>query len=266
MLFGPICGAAADRWSRKRCVVVADVLRAVAFGGVAVVGSFEATLALALLAGAGTALFRPSMLVRHPRTGRSRAAAGGHLRVRSGHRRRLHPRSRHWPRAFWPWPARRPCPRSTPLTFAISALVLGRLGFGAGAAPTTRRKARSLLDDTREGVRVVMRMRPIAILVGLMAGAMLSGGIFNVIELPFAEQELGAGDSGYSALVAVLGVGFLAGSACRRGGRRAALMKTTLRPGHLPYRSGRAVRRGVARAGHRPDGLRARRVRQRACS
>ena len=39
-----------------------------------------------------------------------------------------------------------------------------------------------------------------------------------MVELPFAEDELGAGDSGYSALVAVLGVGFLAGSLAGAGG------------------------------------------------
>jgi MFS family permease len=37
MLLGPVFGAAADRWSRRKCMVVADVLRLVAFGGIAAV-------------------------------------------------------------------------------------------------------------------------------------------------------------------------------------------------------------------------------------
>src|SRR5215217_9517660 len=47
MLLGPVFGAAADRWSRRTCLVVADVARAVAFIGIAFVGSIEATVALA---------------------------------------------------------------------------------------------------------------------------------------------------------------------------------------------------------------------------
>lgn len=225
MLFGPICGAAADRWSRKRCVVIADVMRAIAFGGVAVVGSFEATLALALVAGAGSALFRPSMLSAIPGMVSSErvpattsaygavtdvgytlgpAIAAGVLALASADNLLL----------------------ANGATFLVSALVLGRLDFGQTRQDGDQgQHVESLLGDTRRGIQAVMRMRPIAILVGLMAGSMLSGGIFNVIELPFAEEELGAGDSGYSALVAVLGVGFLAGSLAGAGGGSADLLK-----------------------------------------
>lgn len=225
MLFGPLAGAAADRWSRKRCVVVADVLRAVAFGGVAVVGSFEATLALALLAGAGTALFRPSMLSAIPGLVASKhvpattsaygavtdvgytvgpALAAGFLAFASADNLLL----------------------ANAVTFAVSAMLLARLAIGPQQADDDANEPReSLLSDTRAGITAVMGMRPIAILVGLMAGSMLSGGIFNVIELPFAEEELGTGDSGYSALVAVLGVGFLLGSLVGAGGGAAPLLK-----------------------------------------
>src|SRR5919201_3239096 len=46
MFLGPFVGAAADRWSRKGLLVLADVVRAGAFVGLALVGSFEATMAL----------------------------------------------------------------------------------------------------------------------------------------------------------------------------------------------------------------------------
>src|SRR5690349_10797042 len=61
-LFGAVFGAAADRWSRRACAVVADIARAVAFIGVSYVGGIEATIALALLAGVGTGLFLPAIL------------------------------------------------------------------------------------------------------------------------------------------------------------------------------------------------------------
>ena len=55
MLFGPIFGAAADRWSRRNCLIVSDVVRGVAFLGIALVDSFAATVALACSPGPGPA-------------------------------------------------------------------------------------------------------------------------------------------------------------------------------------------------------------------
>src|SRR5688500_14767962 len=53
MFLGPIFGAAADRWSRRSCAIVADAVRAVAFAAIAFTDGFGATVALALLAGVG---------------------------------------------------------------------------------------------------------------------------------------------------------------------------------------------------------------------
>src|ERR687893_787426 len=40
MLLGPLFGAVADRWSRRGCMILADILRAVAFAGLVVVDGF----------------------------------------------------------------------------------------------------------------------------------------------------------------------------------------------------------------------------------
>src|SRR4051794_36555112 len=66
MLLGPLLGAAADRWSRKRLLVAADAVRAAAFLGLVLVDGFAATLGLALLAGTGTALFNPTVMAALP--------------------------------------------------------------------------------------------------------------------------------------------------------------------------------------------------------
>src|SRR5436190_8146133 len=55
-LFGPILGAAVDRYGRRRCAVVSDVLRAILFVALALASSFLLIFALALLAGVGPAL------------------------------------------------------------------------------------------------------------------------------------------------------------------------------------------------------------------
>src|SRR5215210_1121355 len=66
MVLGPIFGAAADRWSRRSCVIVADLVRVGAFAGVAFVDGFAATVALSLVAGVGTAMFTPASLAALP--------------------------------------------------------------------------------------------------------------------------------------------------------------------------------------------------------
>jgi MFS family permease len=73
----------------------------------------------------------------------------------------------------------------------------------------------------------------VAIVVSLTGAAMLSAGVFNVIELPFARDAIGASDSGYSIVVAVLGLGFLLGSLSAGKGGSPALLKRRYTQGLL---------------------------------
>jgi hypothetical protein len=66
MALGPLLGAAADRWSRKRILIAADVVRFGAFVGLALVGSFELTVLFALIAGTGQAAFQPAVMASLP--------------------------------------------------------------------------------------------------------------------------------------------------------------------------------------------------------
>ena len=59
-------GALADRCSRRRQAIAAELVRAGAFIALAFSGSFAATAGLALLAGVGTALFRPAVSAALP--------------------------------------------------------------------------------------------------------------------------------------------------------------------------------------------------------
>jgi MFS family permease len=221
MLLGPVLGAAADRWSRRRCAIVADLIRAIAFVGIAVVGSFEATLALALLAGVGTALFKPAVLaglptlVRGKRLGAATSLYGAITEL-----------------GFVGGPA-----IAAPVLLVLGAedlLVANALTFVVSAAALTRlqldlpnavdaalgiRPRPALRAEARAGLRAAAGMPAIRVVIAASAGFMLSGGIFNVVELPFAIDELGIEASGYSILVAVIGLGLIAGSlAGSRGG------------------------------------------------
>ena len=111
-------------------------------------------------------------------------------------------------------------------TFAMSAVVLTQLRFGA-APPVEDAsiKRPGLLREAREGLAVIAGMAGIRAVI-LASGAMLLfAGLFNVAELPFATDELDAGNAGFGALTAIYGLGFVAGSLSGSRGGHAAVLK-----------------------------------------
>jgi MFS family permease len=231
MFLGPVFGALADRWSRRWCAVAADVIRAGAFVGVVLAQDFVLTVAFAALAGIGTALFTPATLAGLPTlVSKQRVPAATSL---YGAIADL---------GFTAGPGLAAVvlvlagPEEILLlngiTFGLSALVLMRLPFGSRPPIGARAggaRAPSLLRETGEGLATVARMRGIRVVIAGSTGALFFGGVFNVAELLFVTEDLGAGDAVYSILVALFGLGFVCGSlAGSKGGRPSLLRKRFL--------------------------------------
>ncbi len=211
MLLGPLFGAAADRWSRRWCAVVSDVARAGAFIAIGLVGSFELTVAFALVAGAGSGLFTPAVmaglpsLVEKRRLPAATALYGAITDV--GHT--LGPA---FAAVMLLATGAETLMVVNGATFAVSALVLALLPFGARPADQPDEARLSLIAETRAGMRAAAHMRGVrAVIIGT-SSILFFAGLFNVGELLLAEGPLGTGDSGFSALVAVFGLGFIVGS------------------------------------------------------
>jgi hypothetical protein len=117
-------------------------------------------------------------------------------------------------------------------TFALSALLLARLPFGArpeGAAQVAGDSSQSLVHQAREGLRAAAGLPGVRTLILASSGVILFAGLFNVAELLLARDELGVGSSGYAILVAVFGLGVAAGSlAGSRGGSLGELKRRYL--------------------------------------
>jgi MFS family permease len=215
MLLGPVLGAVADRFSRKTCVVAADVTRALAFAGIALIDDFAVTVVLAAVVGLGNALFRPASqaavpaLVAEDNVPAALAVFGAVEDV-----------------GFTLGPALAAAlllvtgPEGitglNAATFAVSAVVLGALSFGARPVSEDAADAGpslfSLLRDAREGMRTAAGTPGLRAVLLFSSATLVFCGIFNVGELLFAKKELGAGASGFSLLVMMFGVGFLCGS------------------------------------------------------
>jgi MFS family permease len=231
MLLGPVFGAAADRWSRRWCMIIADVLRFGAFVGIGLVDSIELTLALALVAGCGTGLYAPAALASLPGLVAPRrlpAATSVYGAIAD--------------LGFTAGPALAAAvllissPETLTLangvTFAISALVLWRLQFGATPVRAEARPS-SLLREAREGLAATAGMTAIRVVLGVSAGALFFAGLFNVAELPFAEDVLDSTDVGYSVLATSFGLGFIAGSLSGSRGGSPQLLKSRYQLGLL---------------------------------
>ena len=227
MLLGPVFGAAADRWSRKWCAVGADVIRAGAFIAIALVDDFAATVGFAVLAGAGSALFTPATLAGLPSlVSKARLPAAtslygaiADLGFTAGPGIAA---------AFLIVAGPVDILIVNGLTFAASAVILARLRFGAPAPGARRAQGStvpSLLREAREGLGVVARMRAIRVVIAGSTAALFFGGIFNVGELPFARDEIGTSDAGYSILVALFGLGFVLGSLAGSSGGSPRLLR-----------------------------------------
>ena len=232
MLLGPVFGAAADRWSRRACTVIADLLRAVAFLGIAFVPGIEATVAFAALAGIGTGLFGPAALASLPSLVERRrlpaatalygaisdlgffvgpALAGAVLLVGSAETLML----------------------ANGLTFIVSAVLLSGLRFGAAperepSAPGIQTRT-SLFAEAREGLRAAAEIAGVRTILVASGAALFFAGILNVAELPFATEDLGTSQAGYAMLAAILGLGFIGGSlAGSKGGELPELRRRYL--------------------------------------
>lgn len=211
MIFGPVFGALADRWSRRWIAVLSDLMRAVAFIAVGLVGGIWATVALALLAGTGAGLFTPAILAALPSLVDERRlpAATSLYGGITDAGRMIGPALAALAMTL----------TSAKLvvivngsTFLISAVVLAVMRFGAAPADDESAGERhGLFREAREGVTAIARMPGVRTLVVTSTGVMLFGAMVNVAELLLA-RSLGAGAVGYSVLVALYGAGFLAGS------------------------------------------------------
>jgi MFS family permease len=210
MFLGPLLGGLIDRTSRLGCAIVADVLRAAAFGGLMLAGGIAPMIALALLAGAGNALFRPATGALLPSLVR-----GGHLPAANA----LYGVARDCGQLIGPVCAAGLMLLSGPelviglngATFAISAVLLLRLR-GHVREPAAAGDAAAVPGAELPGIASVLRDPVVRTLIVSSGAVILVAGMMNVAELVLAQQELDSGRTGFALLISAYGCGLIAGS------------------------------------------------------
>lgn len=215
IVLSPLFGSLADRVPRRRLTISADLLRAACFIALALVHSFAATVALVLLSGVGTALFRPAVSAAMPGLvapeRRSQLVAMFYASVNTG--LMIGPALTAGMLLFT---TAQVVLMANALTFVASALLLGGMDLGPNADETAEHEScqqrKSVWAETHAGVRAVAEIPGVSVVIGVGGLVVLTGAMFNVLAPLLATGPLHAGGSGYSVLMALYGAGMVAGS------------------------------------------------------
>jgi MFS family permease len=211
MLLGPVVGAWLDRRDRRRSAALADALRAAALAGIIVVPGAVPMLALAVVAGLGNTIFRPAVFGLLPSAvaEERRMAAVAMWSALSDAGLTLGPALA---AACIAVGGASLLLAVNAAAFAGCALLLTRVRLAGRPAQDEPEPAESLADGVREGVRFVLRDRIVRVLVAVIGGVTLCAAMMNVAEVLLARRALHVGSAGFGAMVAVFGVGMVAGS------------------------------------------------------
>jgi MFS family permease len=207
MLLGPALGRVIDRHGRLRSAIAADTIGALAFAGIVFAHGAIPLIALALVAGVGSALFRPATCALLPAIvdDRRLGAANG-----------LFGAVRETGQLLGPALAAGLLALAGPaliigfnaVTFGASVLLLLRLRGHVRPAGRDKDEEEAAVG----GVRSLLREPIVRSLVGTSGAVMLVAGATNVAELVIAQKDLGVGSTGFALLVSAFGCGMLTGS------------------------------------------------------
>ncbi len=209
ILIGLVAAPLVDRLSRRRLLIVSDLVRAVIFCLLPFAGSALLIVILAGIQGIATGFFRPAVYAGTPNlvdddqledatsllqtvenlTWMIGPVIGGLILVAQG------PELAYWLNA---------------VTFVLSAVLLARIPAARMQAGTV--ESRGHLRDIADGFGVVLRSRPLRTVLLVWNVVMLGVGAVNVAEVALAKVSLDAGDLGFGVLVAGSGLGLTLGS------------------------------------------------------
>ena len=205
LLFAPLV----DRLSRRRLLIVSDLVRAAVFCVLPFATSATTIVVLAAVIGIATGFFRPAVYAGMPNlvddaqlpeatsllhtvenlTWMVGPVIGGILIAAQG------PDLAYWINA---------------LTFVVSAAFLARIP--AARLQAGRVESRGHWRDIGDGIQVVLRSRALLTVLVVWNVVMLGNAAINVAEVVLAKVALDSGNIGFGVLVAAGGLGLTLGS------------------------------------------------------
>jgi MFS family permease len=209
IVVGLALGPLLDRLSRRKLMIVSDLLRAAVFAALPFATNAGTIVALALVAGLATGFFRPAVYAGVPnlvsdellgdanallQTVENAAWAigpllGGVLTAAWG------PHTAYWINA---------------VSFLVSAVLVARIP--ARLLQSTIALTRGHWTDLKDGFAIVFTSRPLLAVLFAWGVATIGSGAITVSEIFLAQNTLDAGDWGYGLLYGAIGAGLVVGS------------------------------------------------------
>jgi len=208
ILFGAFLGRLVDSTSRRLAAVASELLRVCAYVGLAALSSFYLMLAMALIAGLGTALYRPAV-----NSGLANLASGKRLQLLFSWQSTINSAGRIagpvlagvlisiWKPEF--------LLLANAASFAVSASIMGLMPFDGKKVEKTKGTKFSF----KKSPNLPQNFKILAVSAGAVA---LFAGSIGVAEVYFALRNLKLGNEGVAELLAVYGVGMVLGNWCSR--------------------------------------------------
>jgi MFS family permease len=206
---GLLAAPLVDRLSRKRMMVVADLVRCAVFLVLPFAGSPGSIVALAAVAGVATGFFRPALYAGVPNLVEDDdlPQANALLQAIENLTWMLTPPLAGLLVGVW---GPEPAYLLNAASFAVSALFL--VGIAGELLQAGRASSRGHVGDIADGLRAILRTRTLlAVFVAWNVFFVAIAGV-NVAEIALAKVALDSGDFGYGLLVGATGLGLVAGS------------------------------------------------------
>ncbi len=209
ILIGILAAPLVDRLSRRRLLIVSDLVRAAVFCALPFAGSATTIVVLAGIQGVATGFFRPAVYAGMPNlvddeqlpaatsllqtvenlTWMVGPVVGGLILSAQG------PDLAYWVNA---------------VTFLLSAALLARIP--AARLQVGHVESRGHWGDIADGFRVVLRSRALLTVLVVWNIVTLGVGAINVAEVALAKVSLDAGNVGFGVLLGASGLGLTIGS------------------------------------------------------
>lgn len=213
LLFGPVAGVTADRFSRRRIMIWSDVTRTLLYALLPFATTFPQIVTIAFLTSSISAFFRPALTALMPDLVKKDQLleANSLLFSTSNLMMIVGPALGGFMVGFlgqaWAF-------RFDAVTFLASALAIFFVVEKWQRRDTARETqgAKSWIKDLAWGLGYIVRQRAVAVMTietMIMALGMVA---VTVLEVIFVKSILGAGDEGYGLLISVAGIGALIGS------------------------------------------------------
>ncbi|MFN2469650.1 MAG: MFS transporter [Gaiellaceae bacterium] len=206
---GLLLAPVVDRFSRKRLMIAADLVRAAVFVAIAFADDPATIVALATVAGFATGFFRPALYAGVPNLVEEEdlPQANSLLQAIENLTWMLTPPLAGILVSAW---GPEPVYWLNAASFGASAVLLA--GIPGRLLQAGRAASRGHVQDLLDGVRLVLRSRPLlTVFVAWNVFFIAIAGI-NVAEIALAKEALDAGDFGYGLLVGATGLGLVLGS------------------------------------------------------